>query len=48
MVVGGGFREPPVIVLGLALVILACSSGRVGKPASNYDARWLRAIRARV
>jgi hypothetical protein len=35
MVVGAWFREPPLIVLGTALVILAWSSGLVGKPGSN-------------
>ena len=43
MVVGAWFREPPLIVLGLAQVILARSSGLVGRPASNQDAAWLRA-----
>jgi hypothetical protein len=35
MVLGAWFREPPWIVLGLAVVVLAWSSGLVGKPRSK-------------
>jgi hypothetical protein len=38
MVVGAWFREPPLIVLGLALVILAC---RAGSSASRRQTRTL-------
>ena len=35
MVLGAWFREPSSIVLGLAVVVLAWSSGLVGQPRSN-------------
>jgi len=35
MVLGAWFREPSSIVLGLAVVVLAWSSGLVGKPRSK-------------
>jgi hypothetical protein len=44
MALDAGFGRPPWIVLGWAVVILAWSSGLVGKPASNSDAAWLRAL----